>query len=267
VTAAFARTFLALVLVSAMTLVGSTASRRVEAAEIPEFTAPVVDVAGVIPPSVEQRLDATLLDYQRRSGNQIAVAVVRTTGDASLEDYTIDLAREWGVGTEGRDNGVLLLLATRDRRVRVEVGRALEGRLTDLESGRVIERMTPALRAGRYGAAVEQGTERIRAALGDRGGGAAATAGPVREEPSRGASVFALVPALLILLLLFSVFGRRRRRRRWSGLGAPILWGGALGGFGGLGGGGFGGGGGLGGGGFGGGGGGDFGGGGASGGW
>jgi uncharacterized protein len=258
------RTSLPVLLAVVVTLVGVAAPRAADAVELPDFTAPVVDAAGAIPPSVEQRLNAVLQDYQRRSGNQIAVAVVRTTGDASLEDFTIDLARKWGVGAEGRDNGVLLLLATRDRRVRVEVGRGLEGRLTDLESGAVIERMLPPLRAGSFGEAVERGTDGIRAALGDRTvGQLPTTAAPAREEPSRGASLVGLVPALLVLLLLGTAFGRRRRRRRWSGLGAPILWGGALGGFGGgLGGGG----GGLGGGGFGGGG-GDFGGGGASGSW
>ena len=104
----------------------------------PDFTAPVVDQARVVPDDVEQRVGAGLQDYQRRSGNQVAVAVVRTTGRRSLEDYSIDLAREWGVGTKDKDNGVLLLIAYDDRKLRIEVGRGLEGTLTDLESGRII---------------------------------------------------------------------------------------------------------------------------------
>lgn len=235
-------------------------------ADLPQFRAPVVDTAGVIPDAIEQSVDGALEDYQRRSGRQVAVAVIRTTADQSLEDYAIDLARAWGVGTKGRDDGVLLLIAVRDRRVRIEVGGGVEGRLTDLESGRIIrERLVPLLATGSYGAAVQQGTDAIRTALGDRQVGAMAPLPqPVAAESSaRGTTL--LFPILLIGLLIASRFGRRRRRRRWGGIGAPIIWGGALGGFGGGFGGGDGGGGG--GGGFGGGGGGGFGGGGASGGW
>jgi uncharacterized protein len=248
----------------AASAIGAFAARP--SADFPAFTAPVVDTAGVVPPSVEQSVSLGLEDYQRRSGRQVAVAVVPTTGDQSLEDYSIDLAREWGVGQEGRDNGVLLLIAVRDRRVRIEVGRGVEGRLTDLESGRIIrDRLVPLLAAGRYGAAVQQGTDAIRKALGDRRVGRLPPA-PVDESatsPSARSIGALFVPILVIGLLVASLFGRRRRRRRWGGLGVPIIWGGGLGG---LGGGGFGGGG-LGGGGFGGGGGGGFGGGGASGGW
>jgi uncharacterized protein len=245
---------------------GSPAAAAVPSAAPPSFSAPVVDAAGVVPDGVEQSVNLALEDYRRRSGRQVAVAVIGTTGDRSLEDYTIDLARAWGVGTKGRDNGVLLLVATRDRRVRIEVGRGVEGRLTDLEAGRIIrERLVPLLAAGRYGEAVQQGTDAIRAALGDRRVG---TLPPPQAEPvaagtTGGATLF--VPILLVGLFVASLFGRRRRRRRWGGIGAPIIWGGGLGG-GGFG-GGFGGGGGGGGGGFGGGGGGGFGGGGASGGW
>ena len=233
------------------------------AANFPAFDAPVVDAADVVPRAVEERVGAALLDYQERSGHQIAVAVIDTTGDESLEDYTIDLAREWGVGREDEDDGVLLLIAVEDRRLRIEVGRGVEDELTDLESGRIIrEQIRPRLQAGDFGGAVELGTEAIRRALGDDSGGAApTTAPPTVDDPAGGDNVS--WPLLLFggfaLLSMLGGVGRRRRRFGWGG---PVIWGGGWGG--GLGGGGFGGGGG---GGFGGGGGGGFGGGGASGDW
>lgn len=242
----------------------------------PAFTAPVVDEAGVVHDSIEQSVSAQLEDYRRRSGNQVAVAVIRTTGDESLEDYSIDLAREWGVGTRGEDNGVLLLIAMEDRRIRIEVGRGVEDELTDLESGRIIsERLVPLLRVGDIGTAVQEGTQAIRQALGDTTVGELPPTLRVDEsersdDGGGGGGFGALLPLLAFGIFGLSALGGRRGRRMWGG-GMPIFWGGGFGG--GHDGGGFGssssdsGGGGFGGGGFSGGGGGGFGGGGASGSW
>jgi uncharacterized protein len=238
------------------------------AQEIPPFRAPVVDAARVVPDSVEEAVNAELNDYQARSGNQVAVAVVRTTGKKSIEDYSIDLAREWGVGREGRDNGAVLVIAYDDRKLRIEVGRGLEGTLTDLEAGRIVrERVAPLLRARDVGGAVRQGTAAIRGALGDTQAGALPTVPPRARQPG-SSSGFGWLLFLLVPFLAMGLLGGRRRRRRWgpSGLIGGYAAGTMLGGGWGRSGGGFGGGG-FGGGGFGGGGGGGFGGGGASGSW
>lgn len=230
----------------------------------PKFTAPVVDAAGAVPDDVENQVNTSLEDYRRRSGNQIAVAVVATTGRRSLEDYTIDLAREWGVGEKGDDNGVLLLIAIEDRKLRIEVGRGLEGTLTDLQSGRIIrERLVPLLRQGDVGAAVAQGAAAIRHELGDTEVGPLPA--PPEEDTGSEGGGWALPLLLIVPVIAFGLLGGGRRRRRGrfgGGFGVPIFWGGGWGG-----GGHYGGGGGGGGGGFSGGGGGGFGGGGASGGW
>lgn len=223
---------------------------------LPEFTAPVVDEAGVVPDDVQRTVDAQLEAYEQRSGRQVAVAVVETTGDASLEDYTIDLAREWGVGTEGEDDGVLLLLAYDDRQMRIEVGRGVEGELTDLEAGRIIrEQLRPRLQAGDVGGAVVAGTQAIRVALGDDTAAAPVAPRPAEDEGRRTGFPVWVVPLLFLFLGGLGGMGRRRRGG-WAG---PLILGGMMGGLGRGGGGGFGG--------FGGGGGGGFGGGGASGDW
>ena len=237
------------------------------------FTAPVVDQAGVVPDAVEQQVDAELNSYQARSTNQIAVAVLKTTGSKSVEDCAVDLFRAWGVGQKGKDNGVLLLIANNDHKLRIEVGYGLEGTLTDLQSGRIVnDRLVPLLRNGDLGGAVEQGTQAIRQALGDDVTLAptpTTAPGPPAGSGSSGSSFAALLPLLIIAVIVFSSMGGRRRRRRGI-FPFPIFWGGGWGG-GGFGGGGWGGGGGggggFGGGGFGGGGGGSSGGGGASGSW
>lgn len=188
----------------------------------PDFTAPVVDAANVVPDDAEQRISAELLDYQRRSGNQIAVAVVKTTGDESLEDYSIDLARKWGVGEEEKDNGVLVLIAFEDRKLRIEVGRGLEGDLTDLESGRIIrEQMAPRMRDGDIAGAIEAATQSIRVALGDTSATAPA---PLVEAPSEdeGFPLAALPVLIFIGISVISSFGRRRRRFGWM---TPLVYG------------------------------------------
>jgi uncharacterized protein len=233
------------------------------AKSLPPFSAPVVDAAGVVPDDVERRVSAALVDYQSRSGNQVAVAVIKSTGDQSIEDYTIDLAREWGVGQKGADNGVVLVIAYEDRKLRIEVGRGLEGSLTDLQSGRLIrEQIVPRLQAGDVGGAVELGAEGIRRELGDDQVGPAPPP-PEEPEPSGDGGFGGLLVLGLLGLGLVGGLGRRWRR----GGGWPIFvgsgWPGAGGGWSGGGSGssgGFGGG-------FGGGGGGGFGGGGASGSW
>jgi uncharacterized protein len=225
----------------------------------PAFSAPVVDTAKVVPDDVKREADAELIDYKSRTGNQVAVAVVKTTGNKSIEDYSIDLARKWGVGTKDRDNGVLLVIAFDDHKLRIEIGRGLEGTFTDIQAGRIIrDRIVPLLKSNDVGGAVLEGERAIRADLGDPNVGQLPPAAiPTNEQPRTK------TPAWLYLLFpaafgVFALFGRGRGRRHgWGWM--PIYWGG--GGFGGGGGGGgFGGG-------FGGGGGGGFGGGGASGGW
>lgn len=241
----------------------------------PAFSKPLIDAAGLVPDATEAQVDAELLDYQVRSGNQIAVAVVKTTGDDSIENFAIDLARSWGIGQKDTDNGILLVIANGDRKVRIEVGRGLEGEFTDLQSGRIIdERLLPLLKRGDVAEAVLEGTRAIRSDLGDTRVGELP---PALGSERRGGRALGgwLYPAVMIGFGALAVFGRRRRggsggRSGRGGLGDAIVWGAALAALGGMGGGGgrrgggFGGGGG---GGFGGGGGGGFGGGGASGDW
>ncbi|HWC11591.1 MAG TPA: TPM domain-containing protein, partial [Acidimicrobiales bacterium] len=169
-------------LVAALTVLLAPAAAGAQ--EIPPFRAPVVDGAGVVPDAVERAVGTELVDYRSRSGNQVAVAVVRTTGRKSIEDYSIDLAREWGVGEKGRDNGVVIVIAYDDRKLRIEVVRGLEGTLTDLEAGRIArDRIAPLLRAGDVGGAVRHGTAAIRGALGDSEAGALPTIPPGAREP------------------------------------------------------------------------------------
>lgn len=256
----------AVVLVTLFWLAGAGGAT---AARLPKFTNYVVDDAKAVPDNVEAAVNAALGDYERRSGNQVAVAVVRTTDDQSIEDFTNDLFNEWGVGKKGEDNGVLLVIAVDDRKLRIEVGDGLGGEFTDLEAAEVVrDEIVPVLRqSGDMGAAVEVGTESIRRSLGDDLAGppplpaADPESQPVEEED--GGVGAGLVGLLLLGGIGYATFRMARNRT----LGGPYHRGGMWYGGGGWGGGSWGGSGGFGGGGFGGGGGGHSSGGGASGGW
>lgn len=229
---------------------------------VPKLTGPVVDVAGVLSRSDHAKISASLLQFQRVHGPQLQVLVVPSLEGESIEGYSIQVVDKWKLGAEGVDNGVLLLVATGDRKVRIEVGRGLEGDLTDALAGRIIRAgIIPFFKRGQIGAGVLVGLNMIAESLGGKLEGAPE---PRMRQARRGGGLnLGYLLFLAIFLIGPRLLGRRRRGGFGTGLLGGILLGSALSGGGRSG---FGGGGGFGGG-FGGGGGGGFSGGGASGGW
>jgi len=221
------------------------------------------DYAGVLSASRKAELEAVAKDLKQKTGAEVAVAIVKSIGGDSLENYTNLLAEKWGVGDQ-EDRGALLLLAVEDRQVRLEIGYGLEPIIPDGRAGQTLDTMTPYLQQGDYDNAVAVAvldvSQIVAADAGVQLTGAPQTSQPSRaSRRGRGGSWW---PLLFIVPFLF--MPRRRRYGGWGGNAITTGWMlGGLGGFGRrLGGGGFGGFGG--GGGFGGFGGGGFGGGGAS---
>lgn len=112
----------------------------------------VRDDANVLNDEEERKLNEKLQAYDRKTGNQIVVLLVRTTGKESIEKYSYKVASKWGIGQKGRNNGVLVTIATEDRKDRIEVGKGLEGDVTDSRSGRILRSndVTTAFRDGRW---------------------------------------------------------------------------------------------------------------------
>ena len=234
------------------------------AASLPEFTAPVVDSIGRVSSEVETQINSELTSFQQSGGPQIAVAVVDTTGNATLENYSIDLARSWGIGDKEKDNGVLVLIALEDRVLRIEVGSGVEGELTDVTAAGIVDSvMLPRLRANDVDGAVREGARAVMQVW--RGENIASQ--PIVPSNTINAttpqqSIFSIILffGLIILFITIAVAGKKRGVGVLGPFGAGTIYGGGFGNHrGGFGGGGFGG--------FGGGGGGGFSGGGASGSW
>ena len=110
------------------------------AANIPEHTGRYAnDFANVLTPQTEEYINKTSKSYDEGNGMQIVVATVETLDGSSVEDYANDMFRKWGVGDKDKNNGILILLSTGDRKVRVEVGYGVEGDLNDAKVGRIID--------------------------------------------------------------------------------------------------------------------------------
>src|SRR5215467_8324939 len=233
----------------------------------PELTGRVVDDAQLLGADDEQQLTADLKALEDKSSDQLVVVTLPSLQGYSIEDYGYQLGRHWGIGTKQLSNGVLLIVAPNERKVRIEVGRGLEPVLTDALSKIVIENaILPRFRAGDFAGGVKDGVRDITKVLT---GDAAEV-----EQRAKARQIHARDPDMdwtmvvfwiVILLWFIWVMWRSSQTPAAAGrYGGPIIvpgpgWGGGWGG-GGFSGGGFGGGG------FSGGGGG-FGGGGASGGW
>lgn len=127
---------------------------------------PIVDQTNTLTSQQKTDLASIIAKERTSSGNQIAVLMIPSLQDEVLEEYSLEVARGWGIGTKERNNGVLLLIVKDDRRVRIEVGYGLEGALTDIRSGQIIrDRIAPEFRAGKYYEGIKSGLEGITAAI------------------------------------------------------------------------------------------------------
>ena len=165
------------------------------ALDVPPLAAHVNDYAGVMSKQAAQELEADLSRFEKSDSTQIVILTIPSLEGEDLEAFSIKVAESWKIGQKGIDNGVILLVARNERKVRIEVGRGLEGRLTDLMSGRIIrERIVPRFKAGDFDGGLTQGAQAIMEVV--RGEYKANAEEPVRAR--RGAP-----PILTLLIFLF----------------------------------------------------------------
>jgi uncharacterized protein len=241
---------------------------------VPPLSAHVNDTANLLSPAARAQLEQKLSDYEQKSGHQFALLTIDSLQGDALESFAIRVVEAWKLGKKGKDDGLLLLVANKEHKLRIEVGYGLEGDITDAFSAGVIRNLlVPAMRAGNAAGGIDQAFSLLMQKAS--GEDVAAPERAAERDPQRRSSspfgwlvLLFFVSPILIPLVLARLRGGGGRGGPWGGGGG--FGGGGFGG-GGFGGGGWGGGGGFGGGGggggFSGGGGGGFGGGGASGSW
>lgn len=228
----------------------------------------VNDFTNTLTAEQAQALENKLVAFDDSTSNQVAIVIIPTTGNYAVEEIALHILRNWGVGNKDKNNGIVLLIAKDDHKIRIEVGYGLEGAVPDVTAKNIIDNdITPAFREGDYYRGLDKGTDDIiKAAIGEY------KAPNGYNKKGKGISIGSVFFVLLIIIIIISSIGGggggggMMSRRGYGGFGAGWIIGSLLGGgSGGSGGGGWSGGGG--GGGFGGFGGGGGGGGGASGGW
>src|SRR5271166_3155039 len=106
----------------------------------PELTGRVVDDAGILDPATKAALEHKLAEFETKTTNQLVVVTLKSLQGTSIEDFGYQLGRHWGIGQSGKNNGVLLIVAPSEHKVRIEVGYGLEGTLTDALTRVIIER-------------------------------------------------------------------------------------------------------------------------------
>ena len=132
------------------------------ALDVPPLRGHVNDYAGLLSPGEARGLEARLAAFERSDSTQIVILTVPTLAGESLEDFSIKVAESWRIGQKGLDNGAIILIARQERKVRIEVGRGLEGKLTDLVSGRIIRNeMVPRFKSGDFDGGVEAGVAAV----------------------------------------------------------------------------------------------------------
>jgi len=120
------------------------------------------DFAGILKQDEKVGLETKLDAFTKATGNEISVVTVKSLGDDTVENFAVELFKEWGIGKKGQDNGVLVLIALDDREMRIEVGYGLEGSLTDSQSGGIIRNvMTPAFRANDFFGGIDGAVNQI----------------------------------------------------------------------------------------------------------
>jgi uncharacterized protein len=178
-----------------------------QALDIPPLKGRVNDLANLIHPSMSNQLESVLSQLEQTDSTQIVVLTIPSLEGQSLEEFSLAVVERWQIGQKDVDNGVLLLVAKQERKIRIEVGYGLEGKLTDLMAGRIIRNvMVPQFKMGRFDQGIIDGVSAIVGVV--RGEFKAPTSD--RKPKGRQKNSPGLI-GIVVFFLLINVLGRTNR--------------------------------------------------------
>lgn len=211
-----------------LALAGGAAAQGSEV-RFPELSGRVVDQAGLLTPEKEAELTGRLEALERDTSDQLVVVTLDSLQGLEIEDYGYRLGRAWGIGQAETDNGVLLIVAPQERKVRIEVGYGLEPVLTDGLSALIIHNeILPAFREGYFERGIEQGVTAIETQLrldpAEAQARAAAADSPKADVPVGPLILIAVIFFLFFASMIGAVAGRGQRRRGGPGVAPILIW-------------------------------------------
>lgn len=195
---------------------------QVSALEVPRLQGRVNDYAELLSPATEASLESVLKSLESSDSTQIVVLTIGSLQGDSLEEFSLRVVEDWKIGQQGLDNGVLLLVARDDRKIRIEVGYGLEGKLTDMTAGRIIGNvMGPRFKQGDFNQGIIDGIGAIVMTVRGEFTAAAETKpnGSGREDPGG---------LLTSMIFIFFIFGSLLRKSKVAaaavgGIATPLL--------------------------------------------
>lgn len=156
----------------------------------------VNDYTGTLSSSQIQQLEKKLVAFDDSTSTQIVVAVVKSVGDYDINEYALELGRKWGVGSAGKNNGIMVLVALGDRKISIQTGYGLEGVLPDIYAKRIIENdIKPYFKSGDYYAGLESGTDAI----------IKYTKGEYKNDKPKNKDDGGSIPSIFIILVIIVV--------------------------------------------------------------
>lgn len=176
----------------------------------PQPTGYINDYTNTLSQSFIKQEEKKLADFQKATTDEIAVVVINSTNGDPIEDYSIHLMDQWKVGVKGKDNGVLLLLALQDRKLRIEVGRGLEGgtlsdpnhHITDIQARDIEDSMIPYLKNSDYPTAIDAGVSGI---MTDIANPSATTSAATTDTSTNNDPTPIIIIALIIIFIVIFV--------------------------------------------------------------
>jgi uncharacterized protein len=200
----------------AFSLLAAVCSFAIDLNNLPKPTGYVSDLAHVVDQGSKEQLERFCTAVEEQLGVQFSLVTIESLDDRPIRDVALEIARKWGVGDKKSNQGVLLLLAVKDRKSDIETGRGIEPYLTDGFSGSTLRSMRPDLRAGNYGAALiaaaQEMANQIAQGKGISFSGNLPERRPVPRDRSGGSGGLPFPLIILGIFVLLWLFGRGGRR-------------------------------------------------------
>ncbi len=194
-------------------------SFSLSAREIPALSGPVIDEAKVFTTDQKWQLSSVLKNVNEKYGIQLQVFIASDMDGDAIENFSIRAVDKWKLGSAKGDNGLLLVMAMAEKKIRIEVGQGLEGVVTDAQAGILIQSLTPYFRRGDFSTGILVGVNGLLGLVGVQT--QSASVGMNKQTKKKPIGIFSL--AFLVIFFIFEMLTRRRR-------GSALFYGAMLGG-------------------------------------